>query len=575
MEKSFCDYLVSIGLIDLKISNSIKFLNKEVANSRKEYSFTDSFFISLMHYFNNLTLNQKKYMCFSLPLRFILLKQKDLNKKLKSIVLRKNLKEKIIKLKYLLKWIRAVKFNFKIDQNLNYEDKDKLNINNMILDDDSGSIIFDDFVIENKKVPDRVNKKRNNNISFNERNKKIGLKINNSFNRSRSKLNNKKKTKEILTTTDRKELLQLSECTFKPTINTTNNNSFRFTNPNSNRKMTFMKLYQDSEKYRIKKRLKELEFEKIINNELTFKPQLCHTPKSISNFKFDSFDERQKNFINNKKENANKLKINLDKNTAKKCSFIPKVNKIMMDFNLTSTAVNRNNLTNIHSAHTNKISNSTNEENKQNLNINTYNNSKNNYTGESYFTLSNSKTIPAHLRLYNDSQRRNSSYIQKENEYNKLISDMANITSKKNSKVDYDKLLDLYENKEGKLIHEKTKQKVEKEEGITFMPELSLKNKYLNRITNDFYERNKYCRKNNIFRQYQKYDEDSKKNDKKYTDEQKKKIIKNIVNRLYNESKNKNSEKNKKGERNRYIKNYSFFDSNTNSNQNKKSEYEA
>ena len=107
------------------------------------------------------------------------------------------------------------------------------------------------------------------------------------------------------------------------------------------------------------------------------------------------------------------------------------------------------------------------------------------------------------------------------------------------------------------------------------MPELYLKNKYLNRITNDFYERNKYCRKNNIFRQYQKYDEDSKKNDKKYTDEQKKKIIKNIVNRLYNESKNKNSEKNKKGERNRYIKNYSFFDSNTNSNQNKKSEYEA
>ena len=35
----------------------------------------------------------------------------------------------------------------------------------------------------------------------------------------------------------------------------------------------------------------------------------------------------------------------------------------------------------------------------------------------------------------------------------------------------------IYENKEGKLVHEKTKQKVEKEEGITFMPELSLNNK--------------------------------------------------------------------------------------------------
>ena len=563
MEKSFCDYLVSIGLIDLRISNNIKFLNKEVSKSRKEFSFTDSFFISLMNYFNNLTLNQKKYMCFSLPLRFILLRQKELNKKLKSIVLRKNLKEKIIKLKYLLRWIRAVKFNFKIEKNSNYEDKDKLNINNMLLDDDSGSIIFDDFIIESKKVPDVIKEKKNNN-SFSEKNKKIGIKINNSFNKSRSKFNNNLKTKGILTTTDRKELLQLSECTFKPTINTTNNNSFRITNPNSNRKMTFMKLYQDSEKYRIKKRLKELEFEKIINNELTFRPQLCHTPKSLSNFKFDSFNERQNNFINNKKENTNKLKINLDKSTAKKCSFIPKVNKIMMDFNLSSTGINRNNLTNIHSAHTNKINNLTNEENKQSQNINTYNNSKNNYTGESYFTLSNSKTVPAHLRLYNDSQRRNSSYIQKENEYNKLITDMANITSKKDSKVDYEKLFNLYENKEGKLVQEKTKEKVQKEEGITFMPELSLNNKYLNRITNDFYERNKYCKKNNLFKQYEKFDEDSKKIKKKYTDDQKKKIIKNIVSRLYNESKNKNSEKTNKVERNKYIKNYSFFDTNTN-----------
>ena len=563
MEKSFCDYLVSIGLIDLKISNNIKFLNKEVSKSRKEFSFTDSFFISLMNYFNNLTLNQKKYMCFSLPLRFILLRQKELNKKLKSIVFRKNLKEKIVKLKYLLRWIRAVKFNFKIEKNSNYEDKDKLNINNMLLDDDSGSIIFDDFIIESKKVPDVIKEKKNNN-SFSEKNKKIGIKINNSFNKSRSKFNNNLKTKGILTTTDRKELLQLSECTFKPTINTTNNNSFRITNPNSNRKMTFMKLYQDSEKYRIKKRLKELEFEKIINNELTFRPQLCHTPKSLSNFKFDSFNERQNNFINNKKENTNKLKINLDKSTAKKCSFIPKVNKIMMDFNLSSTGINRNNLTNIHSAHTNKINNLTNEENKQSQNINTYNNSKNNYTGESYYTLSNSKTVPAHLRLYNDSQRRNSSYIQKENEYNKLITDMANITSKKDSKVDYEKLFNLYENKEGKLVQEKTKEKVQEEEGITFMPELSLNNKYLNRITNDFYERNKYCKKNNLFKQYEKFDEDSKKIKKKYTDDQKKKIIKNIVSRLYNESKNKNSEKTNKGERNKYIKNYSFFDSNTN-----------
>ena len=134
---------------------------------------------------------------------------------------------------------------------MNYEDKDELNINNMLLDGDSGSIIFDDFIIESKKIPEPIKEKKNN-TSFSEKNKKIGIKINNSFNKSRSKFNNNMKTKRILTTNDRKELLQLSECTFKTTINTTNNNSFRYTNINSNRKMTFMKLYQESENIELK-----------------------------------------------------------------------------------------------------------------------------------------------------------------------------------------------------------------------------------------------------------------------------------------------------------------------------------
>ena len=185
MEKTFCDYLVSIGLIDLKASNNIKYLNKEVSKTRKEFSFTDSFFISLMHYFNNLTLNQKKYMCFSLPLRFILLRQKDLNQKLQSILFKRNLKEKIIKLKYLLRWLKNGKINFRIEKNLNDYNKENNN-NNMLLDEDSGSIVFDDFVLENKKVPDEIYKK--NSTFSSEKNKIMGIKKNNSFNKSRTKL---------------------------------------------------------------------------------------------------------------------------------------------------------------------------------------------------------------------------------------------------------------------------------------------------------------------------------------------------------------------------------------------------
>ena len=559
MEKIFCDYLIDIGLIDSKISTNIINMNKEITKSRKEFSFTDSFFISLMQFFNNLNLNQKKYMCFSLPLRFILMRQKELKKKLKSILFKKYLKEKIIKLKYLLRWMKGEKLNFKIEKNLNYEIK---NNNNILLDDDSGSIVLEDFVFENKKIPDKNNNNKNKFIICpNKKNDKVEIKKNMSFNNSRSKNNNYfyNNIKDILTTSDRMELLQLSECTFKPSINT-GNNTLKNTNSNSQKRLTFMKLYQDSEKYKIKRRLKAIEFEKVINNNLTFRPHLCNTPKSVSNFKFDSFEERQKNFINNKKENANKLKINIERNTAKKCSFTPKINKIMLDFNSSAVLNNKNNLTNINNTNTNQKFNLTsNEENKQNTNLN--NNTKtNNYNGESYYSLSTTKTVPAYLRLYNDSQRRNSSFIQKDNEYQKSINDLANRTNKQFMKVNYDKLFDLYENKEKKTIMEKTKQKVEKEEGITFQPELCHNNnKYINRICNDFYARNQNCKKNTVFKEYEKYDE-NKKNEKKYTDEQKKKIINNIVERLYKEPMNKNNFRNiKLKECNKYRKNYSYI----------------
>ena len=571
MEKSFCEFLVDIGLIDRKISNNIKFINREITKSRKEFSFTDSFFISLMHFFNNLTINQKKYMCFSLPLRFVLLRQKELKQKLKSILFKRSLKEKIIKLRYLLRWIKGDKINFKIEKNNNFGDKEN---NDLLLDDDSGSIVLDDFIPGNKIMDDKINKFNNTNYvcCSNKKKCQIENKKNNSFNKSRSKNNCHNKAKGIITTSDRMELLQLSECTFKPTINITNN-SYGNSNVNVDKKFAFMKLYQDSEKYRIKKTLKALEFEKIMNDNLTFKPHVCQTPKSVKNYKFDSFEERQKKFINNKKENTNKLKLDLEKNTASKCSFTPRINKTILDFNSSSVAnVNyRNNLTNINITHSNHKYNLTNEEKKQNMNSNSksnYKNTNNNYIGESYYSLNTVKSVPAHLRLYNDSQRRNSSFIQKENEYNKMIEEMANRTSNKFNKVNYDKLFDLYENKEGKANQEKTKQKVEREEGATFKPELCSNNKYIGRICNDFYERNKSCKKNIIFKEYEKFD-NKVNNKKKFTDEQKKKIINNIVQRLYKEPMTKNSLQNNKSECNKYIKNYNYSNTSRNNIQNK------
>lgn len=540
MEKQFLDFLVNIGLIDLKTSITLKEINHEILNSKNIRNFSDYFFISLMHYFNNLTLSQKKFICFNLPLRFILNKEKEKNRKMRLIILKKQLKEKSLKLKYLLTWIRQNKNKRKT--------LTKQKSGGSLL---SKKISFDDFINRKKNEGYKLNYKNDNiNIDINNSNiiqkKNLKIRKNNSFNKSNSnnyytnKTNDIINSKDIITTTDKLELLQLSECTFKPSINTTNN-SFRNTNINSDFQTTFDKLYKDSEKYRIKKNLRAMEYESIINKDLTFRPNICQTPKIISNFKFDKFEIRQKNFIDNKNNKANKLKKNIERNAERKCSFSPKVNKII-DF--TSTSFNNN---------------KTNEENK---NVN----SNNNNNCDSYYSISTVKTIPAHVRLYNDSKRRNSSYIQKEIEYKNLIEELANRTSKRFSKVNYNKLNNLHENKEKKIIFEKTKKKVEMEEGITFKPELHLNNKYADRIFSDFYDRNTNTKKNKIFEGYDKYEKIQK--EKKYSENEKKQIIQNIVKRLYKEPVTKNlfnnSNNNSNNESNRYIKNNNYESNRTN-----------
>ena len=540
MEKQFLDFLVNIGLIDLKTSITLKEINHEILNSKNIRNFSDYFFISLMHYFNNLTLSQKKFICFNLPLRFILNKEKEKNRKMRLIILKKQLKEKSLKLKYLLTWIRQNKNKRKT--------LTKQKSGGSLL---SKKISFDDFINRKKNEGYKLNYKNDNiNIDINNSNiiqkKNLKIRKNNSFNKSNSnnyytnKTNDIINSKDIITTTDKLELLQLSECTFKPSINTTNN-SFRNTNINSDFQTTFDKLYKDSEKYRIKKNLRAMEYESIINKDLTFRPNICQTPKIISNFKFDKFEIRQKNFIDNKINKENKLKKNIERNAERKCSFSPKVNKII-DF----TSISFNN-------------NKTNEENK---NVN----SNNNNNCDSYYSISTVKTIPAHVRLYNDSKRRNSSYIQKEIEYKNLIEELANRTSKRFSKVNYNKLNNLHENKEKKIIFEKTKKKVEMEEGITFKPELHLNNKYADRIFSDFYDRNTNTKKNKIFEGYDKYEKIQK--EKKYSENEKKQIIQNIVKRLYKEPVTKNlfnnSNNNSNNESNRYIKNNNYESNRTN-----------
>ena len=294
MENNFCDYLINIGLIDLNTSTNLKKLNHEVINSKKDHNFNDSFFISLMHYFNNLTEEEKKYMCFNLPLRYLQNKEKEKQQKIMTLLLKKEFKIKYLKLKYIFSWIKKTKL-IKPSAPMSKETSGNSLVNY--------KLSFDEFASRNKKKEYKI-KYRSNNVNINDlydnQNVKNKMKIkkynsynaNNYYNKKAKEIIN---NKEVLTTTDKKELLQLSECTFKPSINTSNN-SFRNTNTNSEFHSTFEKLYKDSEKYKIKRNLKAMEIEHIINKELTFKPSLCVTPKSISNLKFENFQIRQQNF---------------------------------------------------------------------------------------------------------------------------------------------------------------------------------------------------------------------------------------------------------------------------------------
>ena len=91
-----------------------------------------------------------KYICFNLPIKFLLNKEKEKKKKISLIILKKQLKEKIIKFKYLCLWIRNNKLKRK-----------------QISKQPSGSslcshkISFDEFINSKRKGENSINGKNN------------------------------------------------------------------------------------------------------------------------------------------------------------------------------------------------------------------------------------------------------------------------------------------------------------------------------------------------------------------------------------------------------------------------------
>ena len=108
-------------------------------------------------------------------------------------------------------------------------------------------------------------------------------------------------------------------------------------------------------------------------------------------------------------------------------------------------------------------------------------------------------------------------------------------------------------------------EEIEKEQGITFHPELISDKNYYNKINPDFYEREKIFlekqQKNiEIYKQYL----ENENNKKKYSDEEKKEIYDNIVNKLYKDGMEKYREKQGKNNFKNTMDDFSENDRNNN-----------
>ena len=158
------------------------------------------------------------------------------------------------------------------------------------------------------------------------------------------------------------------------------------------------------------------------------------------------------------------------------------------------------------------------------------------------------KKVPVYERLYTKNK-----YLKRQIEESKLESKSLSIKSKT---VDYQKIQKLYEEYKLQKQKRKTKQKLlDEERGLTFNPLLINGNKYKDRITPGFLEREKKFieEHQNHINAYRKFlNKEKEKYFKRYSKD-KKIIIKNVVNRLYNEEINKKMNLNNYNNENNYI----------------------
>ena len=567
MNQKFSTYLRHIGLLNETASTSM--MNSDDKSSNK--SFNDSTYDLLMNYFNHLDEEQKKFMCQHIPSNYIINSEKIQRDKLRSIIVQLNLRKRFILLKYFFNWklLSYLNKNNDVKTDLNNNDKNgnqlklinidnnedvdikEMNNNNVDEQNSNNNHSNDNFKhLSNNKNYVPNNSDNDNNYKYinvyqnkNDSDKKSYnlseniIKPNNKYknnsasHRKMNQINNKENNinikSHLMTSLEEKEMLELEECYFRPRINKSKkwkNKNLSEIQPNKNIKKQeiFEKLYKYKEKYKLAKELRAIELEKIAGQKITFIPKTIplknfnkknNYKKSLSQLNINSqknysqssqknrvkseenlnFEERQKKYLIKKRKHSAEIKNQLDSVFNEICSFNPKINS--------------------------------------ESNLNNYSTNKN--------KTKKKKNRTVFSRLYEDGKERINSRSKKEKKMIDKILEMSNILNP-DKNFDYSTINRLYENKEKKYNVKKTIKKVEEEEGTTFKPFIS-KNNYSRSVNGTFYERNQkllYDRESFYEDENKKITEYEKKHviGKDYTKEERKKVINNIINRLYNDS---------------------------------------
>ena len=545
MEKDFCKFLTKIGLIDEDTSSRFIKIYNDVFREGNDVNIFELSFQILIAFLNNITNKQKNYICHNLPLKYFEIHENNKKNKLISILMKNRLKNRINLLKYLYIWKNAKNNNNqKRNNNVNIFNKynslnrlykrNKKNISsnssykylnsnyfsNMKLNDKKyKSIInYDDYsydttiskyttpqlylskTIKNIKWDSAVKEPFDSNNDFNCKNInksasedkiKTSKRINGFYYNSSSIIDDK-------TSYDYKEDKEDKEYTYKSNKYNLNKSCSISPNRISNeqrekeRQLRFDKLYYDDKKYKLTKEMKALELDYNSTKDLTFNPNINKTPNLIKERK-GKLENRIQYYLEEKDKHSIIMKNKINEELEQNYSFTPKINSPK-----------------ISKTHSNisDFSKTFNENNELNRNY-----------------------IPAYIRLYEESKLRSQKKIRKEREIDEHIISMANSLNKNKSVVNYDKINELYENKEKNKIYVKVKNKVESEEGITFKPYI-YKNRFAKNIKNNFYERNSKFLLDKV--KFINLHQNLNKPKNKMSQNEKRRIVKNIINRLYN-----------------------------------------